>query len=311
MTTVCVNMIREFVKYKNQEFKPEIIRIDGGLEGQLDYPALSIIIPTADGYRGGYFSKLLDQLKIQTFQNFEIIIVKGDRRQGRAINTGASLAKGDLIMTMDDDTRIGHSDLLLKLVEAMHNHPDIGMAGVPNLIPEDESWLVKRVMQEIPRRSSKMVNKVTTSDMAEHPCLIMRKDLFFNVGGENELIPRGLDPYLRHVFRKAGFKVVVIPEVYIHHLPPNRLWKLLKQFFRNGFAASYVNKFYPQWVYELTTDHHDLENLKIRWPQRIMRQFVNLARAIYDQRFIFFINQVAYLAGFFWGILRIREVNDL
>jgi len=303
-------MTREFVKCKNQEFEPVIIHTDGGLKAHPGYPALSIIIPTADGYRGGYFKNLLQQLKAQSFQNFEVIIVKGDRRQGRAINTGASLARGDLIMTMDDDTCIGHQDLLKKLVDAMYNDPDIGMAGVPNLIPEDASWLVKRVMREIPRRSSKMVDKVTVSDMAEHPCLIMRKDLFFDVGGENELIPRGLDPYLRQVIREAGYKVVVIPEVYIHHLPPNRLWQLLKQFFRNGLAAFYVNRFYPQWVYELTTDHHDLGIIRIRWPRRISRQVINLTKALLELRILFLINQIAYLTGFFWGMLRIREAND-
>lgn len=303
-------MAREFVKHKNRDFKPQIVQSDGRLKAHPGYPALSIIIPTADGYRGGYFKQLLDQLQEQSFQNFEVIIIKGDQRQGRAINIGASLARGDLIMTVDDDTRIGHKDLLMKLVAAMDNHPDIGLAGVPNLIPEDVSWLVKRVMREIPRRSSKMVDKVTVSDMAEHPCLIMRRDLFFDVGGENELIPRGLDPYLRQVVREAGFKVVVIPEVYIHHLPPNDLWQLLKQFFRNGLAAFYVNRFHPQWVFELTADHHDLENLKIRWPQRISRQFVNLTKALFKLRIIFLINQIAYLAGFFWGMLRIREVND-
>jgi len=303
-------MAREFVKYKNGEFEPEIVRLEGRSKAYPGYPALTIIIPTADGYRGGYFNKLLDQLKAQSYQNYEIIIVKGDRRQGRAINFGASLARGDLIMTMDDDTRIGHQDLLAKLVEAMDNHPDIGIAGVPNLIPEDVSWLVKRVMREIPRRSSKMVDKVTVSDMAEHPCLIMRRDLFFEVGGENELIPRGLDPYLRQIIRDNGYKVVVIPEVYIHHLPPDGLRQLLKQFFRNGLAAFYVNRFYPQWVYELATDHHDLENIRIRWPKRISRQVINLAKALLELRILFLINQIAYLAGFFWGMIRIREVND-
>jgi hypothetical protein len=155
-----------------------------------------------------------------------------------------------------------------------------------------------------------MVDKVTVSDMAEHPCLIMRSDLFFEVGGENELIPRGLDPYLRQVIREAGFKVVVIPEVFIHHLPPDGLWQLLKQFFRNGIAAFYVNRFYPQWVYELTTDHHDLENIKICWPQRIFRQVINLTSALFKLRVIFIINQIAYIAGFFWGMLCIRKVSD-
>jgi hypothetical protein len=51
---------------------------------------LSVIIPTLDANRSGYFLKLLTQISYQDFQQFEIIVVRGDPRQGRAINIAAS-----------------------------------------------------------------------------------------------------------------------------------------------------------------------------------------------------------------------------
>lgn len=271
---------------------------------------LSVIIPTADGYRGGYFRALLRQIEEQTFQEYEIIVVKGDNRQGRAINVGAALAGGEYLLTLDDDTRIGHRDLFQKLVETLDRNPEIGMAGVPNRVPDEASPFVRRAMEEIPRRSSPMVDRVTISDMAEHPCLIMRRDVFFRVGGENELIPRGLDPYLRQAFREAGYRVVVIPEVFIHHLPPPTLPRLLRQFFRNGRLAWYVNRFYPQWVYELTVEHRDLTRPRAGWGERVVRQVAGLFRGLVEGRPIYVLSQASYLVGFAWGVLTIRRLSD-
>jgi hypothetical protein len=193
----------------------------------------------------------------------------------------------------------------------LDENPDIGMAGVPNLVPGNVSWFVKRVMSEIPRRSSAMVKEITVSDMAEHPCLIMRKDVFFRVGGENELIPRGLDPYLRQVFREANYKVVVIPDVYVHHLPPNSFRKLMRQFFRNGVAAAYVNRFYPQWVYDLTTSHEELFTPKVSRMHRLGRQVVRLVSALMRVRLLYLASQGSYLLGFLWGFITLRDRKAL
>lgn len=293
--------MREFVKYRLPDYPSEVSITTGRAVCVSGLPLLSIIIPTRDADRNGYFPVLLGQLQDQTFQHYELIVVKGDPRQGRAINTGAALARGSYLMTLDDDTRMGHRELLQALVDTLETHPEIGLAGVANRIPADAPWLVRRVMREMPRRSSAMVDRITVSDMAEHPCLIMRKDIFYRVGGENEFLPRGLDPYLRQAFRHAGFKVVVIPKVFIHHLPPSTFGRLLRQFFRNGVAAAYVNRFHPQWVIELTEGHRDLEQVRIGWKARMRRQVIQLAGALGALRMMFFLNQCAYLTGFLWG----------
>jgi len=303
--------MREFVKYRSGDFEGEVTVVDHRSQRQHTSPTLSVIIPTLDGHRQGYFQNLLKQVDRQSFRDLETIIIKGDRRQGRAINKGASLARGKYILTLDDDTVLGHQDLFAKLVKALEDNPQIGMAGVPNVVPEEASWVVKHAMLEIPRRSSPMVRVTTRSDMAEHACLIMRKDVFSRVGGENELIPRGLDPYLRQTFREAGYDVVVIPDVYIHHLPPETFRKLVRQFFRNGKAAAYVNKFYPQWVYDLTTSHTDLVKSQVGWMRRLGRQVVRLASGLVRLRFLYLASQGSYLLGFLWGLVTLKDRKAL
>jgi glycosyltransferase involved in cell wall biosynthesis len=186
-----------FVKYRNPQRSPGDYSIRSF---NISCVELSVIIPTCDAKRNGYFKKLIGQIQNQDFQDFELIIVRGDSRQGRAINVGVSLAKGKYVITLDDDTQLPKSNTFSNLVKCIEENSDFGMVGGINFIPEDATPFIRRTMTELPRRSTPAIDKVVDSDLAEHPLLIMKKDVFIKIGGENELIPRGLDPYLRNEF---------------------------------------------------------------------------------------------------------------
>jgi len=301
---------RGFVLYRNDRGIPpdrEITRIETELRLREGYPKVSIIIPTSDGYRNGLFPVLLRQLSEQSFQDFETIIIKGDSRQGRAVNTGADIARGRYLVTLDDDTYLVSKDAIESLCAVLGEHESIGMAGGINGIPPDASPFVRRVMREIPRRSTPPVNEITDSDLAEHPLLIMRKDVFKGVGGENELIPRGLDPYLRREFRRAGYRVVVVPGLHYSHLPPQNLTSLIKQFYRNGRLAAFCNKFYPQWVFE-TPDTHRGEFLMQRpFRYRAARYLVNMVKRACRGHLIYLAVSIAYAAGFIKGYMCYKD----
>jgi hypothetical protein len=288
---------RTFVRHANSDPTSAIKVLEArAMTGHT--PAVSALIPTGVADRGGHLKRLVAQLEEQTFQDFEVVIVQGDTRQGRALNTAAAAARGELLIIMDDDTSLGHPEVFENLVATMAEHSDIGMAGVANTVPDDASWLVRRVMTEIPRRHSEVVSEMVDSDMAEHPCCAIPKRVFTGIGGENEIIPRGLDPYLRHEIRTAGHRVVVIPNTYIHHLPPDRLFRLLRQFVRNGRQSALCTVRYPQWVIELTEQHGDEVPEKRSMLQRIGRATGRLAGALLSGRFIWFATTMAYQIGF-------------
>ncbi len=299
---------REFVKHRASGFSGEISVLEGRGKDSPGVPTLTVIIPTLDGFRGGYLPALMAQMERQEFQDFEAVIVKGDTRQGRAINAAAEMARGRLLLTLDDDTSLSTNNLFGELVRVMDQNPGVGALGVANLVPKDAPWLVKRAMAEIPRRASPLVSELTVSDMAEHPCLMIPRELFLEIGGENELIPRGLDPYLRREIRKAGFKVAVAPALYIHHLPPPTLRKLLRQFYRNGLLAAYVNRFYPEFVFELATTHQDPERERAGFRHRGKRLIRNMVNALLERKPIHFMTQAAYVLGFIRGWLLPRGV---
>lgn len=270
-------------------------------------PHVTIIIPTADGARSGNLDRLMAQIGRQTFQRFEVIIVQGDKRQGRAINAAAAVARGDILLTLDDDTRLGHDDLFEKIVTVLASNHTIGIAGVSSLIPADAPWLVRRAMRELPRRSSRLLTRVTDSDMAEHPCLAVRKELFYRIGGEHEWIPRGLDPYLRRGVRRLGYRVVVIPDAWIHHLLPSTLCGILRQHFRNGVGSAYVKKFYPEFVIDQALDHAREAPRESGLPLRVLRYAGRLLLACVALRWIYLGTLVAYGLGYAWAMRALKE----
>jgi GT2 family glycosyltransferase len=285
---------RSFVRYPESQTSSGEVWLQKSKKRNIK---LSVIIPTSDGYRNGYFPRLLDQIELQTFREYELIVIKGDNRQGRAINIGAALARGRYLMTLDDDTSLPDYETFAKMVAVMEACPDIGIAGGNNVIPPEASRFVRSVMQQIPRRSWEPVAEITDSDLAEHPCMIMRTDEFMSVGGENELIPRGLDSYLREEFRNRGKRVVVVPGLTYHHLPPDNLKKLLRQFHRNGRQACYVNRHYYRWVFETPPTHGPFQT-RVSLPRRILRFFKNVLKALFTGKLILFVAELSYSLGF-------------
>ena len=286
---------RPFVRYRAET--TDALRFARVLPAPDHTVEVSIIIPTLDGDRGGHLPRLLRQLEDQTYTGWELWLVLGDRKQGRAINAAADLARGDLLLTLDDDTELGRADAIKRLVAAMESDRTIGMAGGVNVIPADASAFIRRVMNELPRRLTPTVSQITDSDLAEHPLLLMRKDLFCGVGGENELLPRGLDPYLREAFRKAGYRVVVVPGAEYSHLPPSTLTSLMKQFYRNGKAAAFVNRHYPQWAIETPSTHGPFST-HVPFILRVFRFLGRQVSAILTGKPVWFLSEAAYAAGF-------------
>jgi GT2 family glycosyltransferase len=300
---------RAFVRHRNQDGPGKIAHLAGDTISATE-PVLSLIIPTSDGNRHGYLPRLLAQLEQQTFQDFEVIIVQGDPRQGRAINTAAGMAQGRILVTFDDDTRLGDERVLENLLRAIDFDPRIGMVGGANVVPPDASWLVCRIMREVPRRSSPPVPAITDSDLAEHPCLAIRKDVFYAIGGEHEIIPRGLDPYLRQAVRNAGYRVVVAPGIVYHHLPPPTLLKSLRQFYRNGRMSALVSWQFPELALENALQHGQAEIVTRPFWFRAVRHGGRMLAALLSLQWVYLATASAYGLGVVAGRLMRPFAND-
>ena len=287
---------RYYVKHRNEDYDAEI-RVTEVRALSANGPRISILIPTSDGNRHGYLPQLLSQLRDQTLQDFEVIIVQGDPRQGRAINTAGGMARGRVLVTFDDDTRLGNEFALERLLGVMDSDARIGIVGGCNVVPADAPWLVRRIMSEVPRRCSPPVDQVTDSDMAEHPCLAIRRDVFYQVGGEHEIVPRGLDPYLRQAVRQAGYRVVVAPGIVYHHLPPPTLGKALRQFYRNGRMSALVSARFPELALDNAVRHGDARIEARPLPYRALRHATRMSAALVTLRWVYLVTALAYGLG--------------
>jgi len=287
----------EFVRHRNGDRSPAVPELIEGAAVSAEGPRISILIPTADGRRHGYLPQLLEDIQGQSYQNIETLVLVGDTRQGRALNYGAELARGEYILTFDDDSRLGTPDVIATLVKALEENPDVGMAGCENRLPGNAGWFVRRLMFEVPRRSSPPVNEITDSDLAEHPCLMMRKTAFYQVGGEHEIIPRGLDPYLRREFRNAGHRVVIVPGIWIHHLPPPSLRLALRQFYRNGRMSALVSRSFPDLALDNALSHGNVEIRAQSRLYRALRHGMRMLVAFASLRWIYLATATAYGLG--------------
>ncbi len=263
---------------------------------------VSVIIPVADDSRNQYLDQLLSALDRQTIRDFEVLLVIGDHRQGRAINRGVKAATGRWIITLDDDTVITDDRLFEKLVAEMDGNADIGLGGAACEIPDTASSFQKRAMREIPRRYFPRQQHTIDSDFVQHPCLIISRRNFLAIGGEDEELIRGLDPVLRKKVRDHGLRVCIIEDTAVVHLLPGNLRALCRMYRRNGWGSAFAARHYPERVIELT-DGYDQGAFVERRPLvfRAVRRGAFLLANVVRFHWIRFATDIAYLLGWLQG----------
>lgn len=277
---------------------------------QKNNPLVSVVIPSLDGYRGGNVSKLIEALNKQTFQDFEVLVVVGEKPNSRARNVAVQYAKGEIMVFFDDDVTLGDEKVIENLItpffppfRSLVLHP-IGITGASTLLPPDANRFQKRCAREFERIEFPVTSEIVETDMAHHAALSMRKDVYIKVGQENENLLLGTDPDLRYRVRQAGYKVVVVPHTWVYHPPPLNLRGFLKGVFQRGKDAAYVFWHYPHLVYE--TPVGDVANFipKRSFLYRAIRFVVQNLSAFINLKLIFLSARIAYGLGYIMGLVK-------
>jgi len=266
---------------------------------------VSVIIPHFYQDRVENFDALIADIRSQTFKSLEIIVVNSVSPQGRAINLGFNAAKGDLWIVMDDDSRVGHERVIENLVRIVREMPKVGMAGASVLSPPEANSFQKKAALQFPRFNMPVVKELIDSDMPCHGCAIFRPEVLRAVGMERENILRGLDPDLRVRIRKAGFRVVLVPETWVYHPLPESFSKFVRTFFRNGYGAAYIQKFHPEINYD-TDEKIELSGFIAKRPlwYRALRYPVRLIQSLVKLEWIRFSGYAVYVFGYLWGVVQ-------
>ncbi|MDI6733704.1 MAG: hypothetical protein QME51_07950 [Planctomycetota bacterium] len=309
---------------------------------QKDNPLVSVIIPSLDGYRGGNVPKLIEALNNQTFQDFELLVVTGEKPCARAHNVGVQSAKGEIIVFFDDDITLGNEKVIENLISPLRTtehrtpnteHRPIGITGASTLLPPDANRFQRRCAKEFTRFEFSIVREITETDMATHVAMAIKKDVYIKVGQENENLIFGDDPDLRHRVRQAplealypispemdnrcfnrrfpslltgqaGYKIVVVPSTWIYHPPPHNLSVFLRMSFQRGIGAAHDFWHYPHLIYE--TPPADTKTFVPQRPflYRVVRFIIHNLDALINIKLIFVSVRIAYGLGYIMGMVK-------
>ncbi len=155
-------------------------------------PKVSIIIPVWGKYKK-YLNECLDNIKQQTFKDYEIIVVDNKRDLPSARNEGIKKAKGEYILPLDVDDLLD-PDYLKKTV------------GVGDIVTTYHILNDKKTI---------LTNNVTLDEMKRHniviACSLFKRKVWQDVGGYDENLKTGLedwDFWLRAMLYGYNIKIV-------------------------------------------------------------------------------------------------------
>lgn len=260
---------------------------------------LSIIIPSVEASRVGNIDLLVHDLESQTLRPWEVLVIKGISPNGLARNMGARRASGEVLVFLDDDVRLGDERVLEGMVGLLEDQR-IGMVGAAQLLPPDSSPFQRAAGRQIPRSHSPIVDVVTNSDMVTTQCCAMRRGMFWELGGFNEHIPRGVDPEMRHRVRCAGLRIVVAPRVWYYHPMPANVNALWRMYFRNGQLSAEAVWRMPSAALENPDGHVSQFVARRSTLYKAGRHVGRFFFRLLMLRWIGVVSQSAYLAGYTW-----------
>ena len=268
------------------------------------HPEVSVIIPSWDGNRGGNVLKLIQQLKAQNLTSIEIILSVAESPNGYARNLGADVAKGNFLVFIDDDVCLGHKRVLEHLIAPFNTSQGIGLTGVSQLIPPDANRFQRWCANQIPRAISSVVEEITDSDMVTTMCLAIPRDLFYHVGKMNDRLLAGVDPDLRHRVRKAGYRVVVVPQTWAYHPAPESLRSLFRYAFRKGGYTAWQYRFSRDLMYDCPDGHVEEFADQTTLAYRVIRKGFRVLKEIVMLRPLGLIYDLSYTFGYLDGLVR-------
>jgi len=269
---------------------------------------ISIIIPSLDGYRGGNVDRLIADLKKQTLQDFDVQIVKGVFPNGKARNVGAKDAKGEILVFIDDDVKIGSNNLIEKLIEPFFKNSSIGLVGPSFSIPPDSNPFQKCLAKQLSRAEFMPQDDMLETDMVTHACMAIPAKVFWQIGGENEKLIRGTDPDLRYRLRNAGFKVMGRKGIIVYHGVPDNLYEFIKKSLLSGRDSAFSFRLYPSLIYDTSSkprfEKSQITNKGLGF--RVIRAIFRLLQDILTFKVLLFIHHIFYALGYLWGLFRYK-----
>ena len=216
----------------------------------LKQASIYVVIPSMNGE----IDNLVKELCWQTCVPDQIKVVKGVSPNGRARNIGVQSIlsrirneekNSSYLVFIDDDAYPGSDKLIESLIFPLMDDDSIGITGTARVLPKEASWFQRRVAAEIPRT----VNDIPQTPIVTNPplhkyghslitttCCAMRSAVYEEVGGFREDLTSGVDTDFFYRVRKAGYRLVMVPKVFVTHPAPCSFSELVRKFHWYGIG---------------------------------------------------------------------------
>jgi phosphatidyl-myo-inositol dimannoside synthase len=260
----------------------------------------SIIIPCVKSDED--VALLLKDISSQEpFSDYETVVVEGLYPPGRARNEGARKAKGEMLVFLDKDIRLGSRDLLRRMLDVILHDPEAGIVIASIRIPVDSNPFELCYAREIPLCQMPIVDKPTEAGTAPGACLAIRRDLFERVGGFHEQMVRGEDSEFSFKVKKQGKKIILVPQAFYCHHQPRNFSQLIRTQVRNGLGASFVDTYFPYLNIDVAPDrfNYDLEHKGIL--KRSLRFIASFCQAAVKGKALLLFSKILYASSYICG----------
>ncbi len=336
--------------------------------GIKDFPFVSAIIPCLNEEK--FIGKCLDSILSSEYpkEKLEVLIVDGMSNDGTknivrdyvgkfpfirllenpkriipaAMNIGIRNAKYEIIMKIDAHT-VYERDYIPKCVMFLDRYDVDNVGGRQIAMPRDNTTFGKAIALSLSRwfgvggsRHRLHFGKPMLADTAYSGCY--RKDLFYRIGVYDENIARSEDIALNSKIRKAGGKILLVPEIKTYYYARSDMVSFIKHNFDNGFWVTYPLKFrriifslrhvvplffvagilssiilslfYPvfRWVWLFSLSSYIL--MALRFSGWIALEEKNLRYMVF-MPFVFGILHLSYGLGSLWGLIKLMWPKSL
>jgi glycosyltransferase involved in cell wall biosynthesis len=171
---------------------------------------------------------------------------------------GGEKASGQYLAFIDDDA-YPQSDWLEVALRFLSNQTNVGAIGGAAITPKsDPFWarvsgavFLSKLSGGFPERYASISPSKEVDDWPSVN-LIVRKDVFLEVGGYDSNFWPGEDTKLCRDIILKGWKIIYVPELIVHHHRRAKLVKHLRQIGNYGYHRGFFAKHYPENSRKLT-----------------------------------------------------------
>lgn len=218
-------------------FKPELF--------QKKNPPVSVVLPIFKGKASQNYHRLLSELEKQTFKDFEVIVSCNVEPNGRARNEAVKEAQGEILVFIDETTSLEDPSLIEKLVKPLRENPQASATGVAVKLHPSANSIQKQYYYLTRSFETASVKELTESDQVQHACMAIKTQVFKTLGGESNVLITGTDNDLRQRMHEKGYRLFLVPDAVIYHLPPSSLGKIWRKGIQKGKGSAFAFLMFP------------------------------------------------------------------